>query len=79
MLGAPRVNISVLWTVVTRLASDLRWALMQIDTLRGQLRDVREGRATPIADGLDQRPWERPVGGSDSAAPSSETEGYGLW
>jgi len=70
MLGAPRVNMSVLWTVVTRLASDLRWALAQIDALRDQQRDLRANITR-----LNGASWLTeidPVGGSDSAEPSSD-------
>lgn len=79
MLGAPRVNISVLWTVVTRLASDLRWALAELDTLRALVRDLREGRV-PIDPLDDPEPtyYVAPVGGSDSAEPRSKTEDT-LW
>lgn len=69
LLGAPRVNISVLWTVVTQLAADLRYAISIVHSQRHQIRDLRE-----LVDGLHQSTKDDPVGGSDSAAPSSETE-----
>lgn len=66
-LGAPRVNISVLWTVVVQLAADLTYAMAQIDGLRHQLQTERNLRT-----GID------PVGGSDYAAPSSDDQ-ESLW
>lgn len=70
-LGAPRVNISVLWTVVTQLASDLQYALAQLESQRQTLRAYQDRliglQGTDVVGG---------VGGSDSAAPSSETRWY---
>lgn len=68
-LGAPRVNISVLWVVVTQLASDLQWALAQIDGLRAMIREGSEAEPTY---------YVAPVGGSDSSAQLTSKEDT-LW
>lgn len=71
-LGAPRVNISVLWVVVTQLASDLQWALAQLDAQRNEIRALES--IVDRVNGPEPTYYVAPVGGSDSAEPSSETE-----
>jgi len=68
-LGAPRVNVSVLWTVVVQLAADLTWALAQIDTLRDEVRVLRRALDEP-----EPTYYVAPVGGSDSVAACDEEE-----
>lgn len=68
-LGAPRVNITVLWAVVTQLASDNRWLQAELDTIRADLRYLRES-----VNGPEETYYVAPVGGSDSAEPSSKPE-----
>lgn len=64
-LGAPRVNISVLWVVVTQLASDLTWALSELDSLKRYVRTIQDS-----LDGPDPTYYVAPVGGSDPIAPA---------
>jgi len=59
-LGAPRVNISVLWTVVVQLAADLRWMQAQLDTQNDLVRAMREQLY-----GQEPTYYVAPVGGSD--------------
>lgn len=70
-LGAPRVNISVLWVVVTQLASDLQFVIAELDSAKATVRYLQD-----LVIGLEMKADNDPVGGSDSAEPSSETEWY---
>jgi len=57
-LGRSQVDLTTMWQIVTQLQSDMRWFQSEIDRLML----------------LVYRAKAFPVGGSDSAEPSSETE-----
>lgn len=72
MLGKPRVDMTVLWTVVTQLASDVMYLLAREADLTSENRELRT--YLKHLNGPDWPLKVAPVGGSDSAEPSSETE-----
>lgn len=70
-LGAPRVNISVLWTVVVQLASDMRWLQSEVDAQRLTIAALREQLYNGDA------PWAQPaatgVGPGSAVDPTQPT------
>jgi len=70
-LGAPRINISVLWTVVVQLAADIRWLQAQLDTQNDLVKAMRDQLY-----GQEPTYYAAPVGGSDPGSavdPSQPT------